>query len=86
MKFYDVYNGDADGLCALLQLRLAAPREAILVSGVKRDIRLLERVNARQGDDIVVMDIKMPGEFGGLEATQKIRKLNQEVPIIAQTA
>jgi hypothetical protein len=30
VKFYDVYNGDADGLCALLQLRLATPREAAL--------------------------------------------------------
>ena len=26
MKFYDVFNGDADGLCALHQLRLALRR------------------------------------------------------------
>lgn len=66
MKFYDVYNGDADGLCALLQLRLASPRDAILVSGVKRDIRLLERVNARQGDNIVVMDISLDANRSAL--------------------
>ena len=43
---YDVFNGDADGICALLQLRLAEPREAQLVTGVKRDINLLSRVEA----------------------------------------
>ena len=40
-----VFNGDADGLCALQQLRLASPRGAggeTLVTGVKRDIALLE--------------------------------------------
>lgn len=66
MKFYDVYNGDADGLCALLQLRLASPRDAILVSGVKRDIRLLERVNAQQGDSIVVADISLDANRSAL--------------------
>ena len=59
MKFYDVYNGDADGLCALVQLRLATPRDAILVSGVKRDIQLLQRLDAQQGDNIVVIDISL---------------------------
>lgn len=67
MKFYDVYNGDADGLCAILQLRLAAPREAVLVSGVKRDIRLLERVDPREGDVIVVTDISLDANRRPLE-------------------
>ncbi|UCH49613.1 MAG: acetyltransferase [Betaproteobacteria bacterium] len=66
MKFYDVYNGDADGLCALLQLRLVTPRDAILVSGVKRDIRLLQRVDARQGDEIVVADISLDANRSAL--------------------
>jgi CheY-like chemotaxis protein len=35
---------------------------------------------------LILMDIKMPGEYDGLEATRKIRALNQHVPIIAQTA
>ena len=35
---------------------------------------------------LVLMDIKMPGEYDGLEATRKIRKNNKDVPIIAQTA
>lgn len=59
MRFYDVFNGDADGICALLQLRHADPREAQLVSGVKRDIRLLHRVDAGPGDDITVLDVSL---------------------------
>jgi len=38
MKYIDVFNGDADGICALHQLRLAEPVESTLVTGVKRDI------------------------------------------------
>ncbi len=62
MQCYDVFNGDADGICALVQLRLAdahmaEPRKARLITGVKRDINLLARVNAKAGDDITVLDI-----------------------------
>ena len=35
---------------------------------------------------VILMDIKMPGEFDGLEATRKIREINKQIPIIAQTA
>lgn len=54
---FDVFNGDADGLCALHQLRLAEPREARLVTGVKRDIALLKQVDAASGDRVTVLDI-----------------------------
>ena len=40
MTAYDVFNGDADGLCALQQWRLADPAPSTLVTGVKRDIQL----------------------------------------------
>ena len=59
MAHYDVFNGDADGLCALQQLRLAQPREARLVTGVKRDIALLARVPAQAGDSVTVLDISL---------------------------
>lgn len=59
MADYDVFNGDADGLCALVQLRLAEPREATLVTGVKRDIALLKRVEAETGDRVTVLDISL---------------------------
>lgn len=59
MTCYDVFNGDADGLCALHQLRLARPREAQLVTGLKRDIALLERVPAGRGDSVTVLDVSL---------------------------
>lgn len=34
----------------------------------------------------ILMDIKMPGEFDGLEATRRIRQFDKKIPIIAQTA
>lgn len=54
---FDVFNGDADGLCALQQLRLAQPRPSTLVTGIKRDIALLKRVEAGEGDTVTVLDV-----------------------------
>lgn len=59
MTHYDVFNGDADGICALHQLRLAYPTDSQLITGVKRDITLLERVVAKPGDKITVLDISL---------------------------
>ena len=56
---YDVFNGDADGLCSRHQLRLCEPCEATLVTGVKRDIALLARVPAGPGDSISVFDVSL---------------------------
>jgi len=64
--FYDIFNGDADGLCALQQLRLDAPREATLVTGAKRDIALLDRIEPVSGDQITVLDVSMRTNAGGL--------------------
>ena len=44
MLYIDVFNGDADGVCALHQLRLHNPQESRLVTGVKRDTLLLKRI------------------------------------------
>lgn len=54
---YDVFNGDADGICALIQLRLAQPLESSLVTGIKRDIQLLDKVTVNPGDSLTVLDI-----------------------------
>ena len=59
MTAYDVFNGDADGLCALQQLRLAHPTPSELVTGVKRDIQLLNRVSPGPGDAVTVLDISL---------------------------
>lgn len=56
---YDIFNGDADGIIALLQLRLANPVESQLVTGVKRDIQLLDKVTVKTGDCLTVLDISM---------------------------
>ncbi len=56
----DVFNGDADGICALHQLRLHEPHpEAELVTGIKRDIKLLERVAGKRECSITVLDISL---------------------------
>lgn len=55
---FDVFNGDADGILSLVQLRRASPRPAAtLVTGRKRDINLLKRVDAKSGDNVTVLDI-----------------------------
>jgi hypothetical protein len=59
MRWIDVFNGDADGLCALHQLRLAEPADAELVTGPKRDTVLLDRVTAGAGDVVSVLDISL---------------------------
>jgi hypothetical protein len=59
MKRIDVFNGDADGICALHQLRLADPADSELVTGPKRDISLLKRVQAGAGDQVTVLDIAL---------------------------
>ena len=57
MKYYDVFNGDADGICSLHQLRMTQPRVSALVTGVKRDIKLLKKISAQSQDKITVLDI-----------------------------
>ena len=57
MTHYDVFNGDADGICALQQLRLARSCTSTLVTGVKRDNALLASVNAGEGDTVTVLDV-----------------------------
>jgi hypothetical protein len=59
MHLIDVFNGDADGLCALHQLRLTDPADSELITGPKRDISLLKRVQAQAGDRITVLDIAL---------------------------
>lgn len=57
MTWFDVFNGDADGICSLHQWRTAHPAEAELVTGVKRDINLLGRLKVSPGGTATVFDI-----------------------------
>ena len=61
MTYFDCFNGDADGICALTQLRRHTPRNATLVTGVKRDISLLKQIvdKVEPGDVVTVLDVSM---------------------------
>ncbi len=59
MPTYDVFNGDADGICALIQLRLAEPRDSTLITGVKRDIALAGRVPTDEPAKVTILDISL---------------------------
>ena len=67
MSHIDVFNGDADGICALTQLRNASPATSVLVTGVKRDIELLERVDAGDGDLVTVLDVSFDKNRAGVK-------------------
>ena len=60
MNVYDVFNGDADGICALIQLRLAESAEATLITGVKRDIALARQLPTTEPVNATILDIQ-PG-------------------------
>ncbi len=68
MKSIDVFNGDADGLCALHQLRMTEPRTAQLVTGVKRDIQLLSRIEGMHHAIVTVLDVSLDSNRQGLLA------------------
>ena len=59
MHTYDVFNGDADGICALIQLRLADPAEAGLITGVKRDVALVQRVPVGETAQVNILDVNL---------------------------
>lgn len=60
MQTYDVFNGDADGICALIQLRLAQPcNSSILITGVKRDIALARKVPLDGPAHVNILDVSL---------------------------
>jgi len=62
------FNGDADGLCALQQLRLAEDFEpAELITGPKRRTTLLTGVSAGAGDEVTVFDVSFHANREGVQ-------------------
>ena len=55
--YIDLFNGDADGICALIQLRRFNPQKSSLITGVKRDINLLKQIDVVQNAQITVLDV-----------------------------
>ena len=69
MADFDLFNGDADGIFSLLQLRQTDPRpDAERITGVKRDIKLFPRIAGRAGagDRVTALDISMAKNMDGL--------------------
>jgi hypothetical protein len=83
-RVFDVCNGDADGLCAALQWRLHAPQPATLVTGLKRDIALLDRVPARDAAEVNVFDLSMRRNHDALlrllQAGVRVRYFDHHAP------
>lgn len=59
MAIYDVFNGDADGILALHQFRLAHPETSQLITGVKRDVKLIQQLQGHSDLQINVFDISL---------------------------
>ena len=57
MTTYFVFNGDADGLCAAHQFYLKNPQPFTAITGVKRDIALLKKIEQVSGSNVIVFDI-----------------------------
>ncbi|QHE78472.1 hypothetical protein F9Z44_15625 [Hydrogenophaga sp. PBL-H3] len=64
---FDVCNGDADGLCAVRQWRLHDPSAARLITGLKRDIALLQRVPSTGASEVLVCDLSMQRNRAALD-------------------
>lgn len=66
---YDIFNGDADGIFALHQLRLQVPSSnSKLITGVKRDIKLLNQIKDTQNSHITVLDISLDSNRAALNS------------------
>jgi single-stranded DNA-specific DHH superfamily exonuclease len=71
MAHIDIFNGDADGICALTQLRNAEPLQSTLITGVKRDIALVAKAKVTAGDRLTALDISFDkNREGVLEALE----------------
>ena len=71
MTDFDLFNGDADGIFSLLQMRQVDPRpDAVRVTGVKRDTKLFWQIadHVSSGDQITALDIGMARNAVGLAA------------------
>lgn len=71
MADFDLFNGDADGIFSLLQLRQVEPRPgAQHITGVKRDTQLFRKIadQTAAGDRVCALDIGMARNTAGLQA------------------
>ncbi|KFJ42265.1 DHH family phosphoesterase [Francisella philomiragia] len=70
--YIDIFNGDADGILSLIQLRKALPVASDnhrLITGVKRDISLCKNISNQDANDAVVtvLDISYDKNYQDIE-------------------
>lgn len=56
-EYYDLFNGDADGIVSLHQYRMHFPQHSHLITGVKRDVELLRHVTTVTNSCVTVFDV-----------------------------
>ncbi len=72
MHYVDIFNGDADGVIARHQFRLAHPvaeKELTLITGVKRDIALVEKALPLTSApiDISIFDVSFDSNINAIQ-------------------
>lgn len=68
MAKFDCFNGDADGICSLIQFRNEFPCDSTLVTGVKRDIKLVQKLSLESGDQVLVLDVSLEKNHTAVQA------------------
>ena len=74
---------DDDLNCQLLKQMLAKDYQLLFARTGKEAVDLFQEYPEIS---LVLMDIKMPGDFNGLEAIRRIKAINDKIPVLAQTA
>lgn len=69
---------------ALLMIELLEEK-GIIVTHNNRGQQVLNQFNSKNNYDLILLDIQLP-DIDGYEITKQIRKIDKEIPIIAQTA
>lgn len=59
MKYYDFFNGDADGIISLHQYRMHYPQNSELFTGVKRDVKLLRHCTNITDSKFTIFDVSL---------------------------
>ena len=74
-----------DELVNLRLLEMILLKTKVKILHGQTGVEVVNLFNKNPQISLILMDIKMP-EMDGIEATQAIRKINSNIPIIAQTA
>ena len=74
-----------DNKDVLIYLKRILLDTGVNIISARSGVEAIEIIKNTSDLDIVVLDMQMP-EMNGIEATQEIRKINKDLPIIAQTA